>query len=50
MVIYFDINETILVGDEAGGDSGADCPNKRDDGRQTTVLLSISYTGSHQER
>ena len=28
LVLHFDINETILVGDEAGGDSRQDCFNK----------------------
>jgi hypothetical protein len=28
LVLHFDINETILVGDEAGGDSREDCINK----------------------
>ena len=28
LVIHFDINETILIGDEAGGDSVEDCLNK----------------------
>ena len=28
LVLHFDINETILIGDEAGGDSVHDCLNK----------------------
>ena len=28
VVVHFDINETILVGDEAGGDTRSDCLNK----------------------
>jgi len=28
LVLHFDINETILIGDEAGGDSVEDCLNK----------------------
>ena len=28
LVLHFDINETILVGDEAGGDTREDCLNK----------------------
>ncbi len=28
LVIHFDINETILIGDEAGGDSVENCLNK----------------------
>ena len=28
LVLHFDINETILVGDDAGGDSVDDCFNK----------------------
>ncbi len=28
LVLHFDINETILVGDDAGGDTVEDCLNK----------------------
>lgn len=28
LVLHFDINETILIGDEAGGDTVEDCLNK----------------------
>jgi hypothetical protein len=28
LVLHFDINETILIGDEAGGDTVHDCLNK----------------------
>mmetsp|Transcript_6807 Transcript_6807/g.7725 ORF Transcript_6807/g.7725 Transcript_6807/m.7725 type:complete len:473 (-) Transcript_6807:113-1531(-) len=28
LILHFDINETILIGDEAGGDTVADCLNK----------------------
>jgi hypothetical protein len=28
LVLHFDVNETIMVGDPAGGDSSEDCLNK----------------------
>ena len=38
LVLHFDINETILIGDEAGGDTVEDCLNKV---RETAMYISL---------
>jgi hypothetical protein len=43
LVIHFDINETILVGDEAGGDSRDDCLNKM---LAKSAFVKIPTTGT----